>query len=49
MNDIKLHLKKKKEKKEQEGNESYEDLSENEKQKLLEYRMRMRKSYSFQK
>ena len=53
MNDIKIHLKKKKEKKEQQGNESYEDLSENGKQKLAEYRKkkyyRMRKSYSFQK
>ena len=38
MNDIKIHLKKKKEKKEQQGNESYEDLSENGKQKLAEYR-----------
>ena len=39
MKDIKTFLKKKRKKKQQYGGERYKNLSENEKEKLLEHRM----------
>ena len=51
MKDIKIFLRKKKEKKQYDGRKSYKNLSEDEKQKLVDYRekyYRMRKNVLLQ-